>query len=183
MKTLDRHRIESHLLSIARRLHPSLPVWFGDPAISTNAALASAVQRDGHRLLRRVRAKDVLYKLYPALQQIPARPESLLPRSLHNLPLRSVSSASGELHAIGVTDPTEPTRATGPLPLILPSHVLSGNRPHSGDASVTSTATCSPNARRGSDTSLSRLGCHASLSTISPLTPNSCNGSETHHAR
>lgn len=183
MRTLDRHRIEPHLLSIARRLHPSLAVWFGDPAKSTNAALASAVQRDGHRLLRRIRAKDVLYKLYPALQKIPARPESPLPRSLHDLPLRPVSSASGALHAIGVTDPTGPTRSTGPALLIRPFQVLSDNRSHSGDAPDTSTTAYLPDARGGSDASLTRLGCPASLATFSLNTRNSCNGSETHHAR
>lgn len=182
MRTLDHHRIESHLLPLARRHHPSRPVRLGDQAGIPKPALASAAKRDEYPGCSHSESKDALHELYSAVHRIPARLESPVSRlSPDWLPV-PVSRASGAIHVIGVTDPTEPTRAAGPSPLMPPSHVLSGNRPHSGDASVTSTASYSPNARRGSDTSLSRLGCHASLATISPITRNSCNGSETHHA-
>lgn len=183
MRALDHHRIEPHLLSLARRLHPSLPVRLGDRAGFPKPALASAAKRDEYPGCSHYESNGVLHELYPAVHRIPARLELPVYWASPDWPPVPVSRASGAIHAIGVTDPTEPTRATGPLPLMLPSHVLSGNRPHSCDASVTSTATCSPDARRGSDTSLSRLGCHASLATISPITRNSCNGSETRHAR
>jgi hypothetical protein len=182
MRTLEHYRIEPHLLSLAPRLHSSLPVRSGDQAGFPNPALASAAKRDEYSGCSHSESNDALHELYSAVDQIPARLESPVSRSSPDWPPVPVSRASGARHVIGVTDPTEPTRATGPSPLMPPSHVLSGNRPHSGDASVTSTATYSPNARRGSDTSLSRLGCHASLATISPITRNSCNGSETHHA-
>lgn len=182
MRTLDHHRIEPLRLSLVRRLHASLPVRFGDRAGPFKLALASAAQRDCPGCSRN-ESNDALRKLCSAVHRIPVRLESPAYRSSPALPPVPVSRASGAIHAIGVSDPIEPTRATGPSPLMPPSHVLSGNRPHSGDASVTSTATYSPAARRGSDTSLSRLGFHASLATISPITRNSCNGSETHHAR
>ena len=183
MRTLDHHRIEPHLLSLARRLHPSLPVRLGDRAGIPKPALASAATSDENPGCTHNESNDALHELYSAVHRIPARLESPVYRSSPDWPPVPVSRASGAIHAIVVTDPTEPTRATGPSPLMLPSQGLSGNGPHSGDASVASTATYSPNARRGSDTSLSRLGCHASLATISLITRNSCNESETHHAR
>jgi hypothetical protein len=183
MRTLEHHRIEPHLLSLARRLHPSLPVRFGDRAGIPKPALASAAKRDEYPGCSHSESNGALHELYSAVHQLPARLEWPVSRSSPDWPPVPVPRASGAIHVIGVTDPTEPTRATGPSPLMLPSHVLSGNRPHSGDASGTSTASYSPNARRGSDTSLSRLGCHASLATISVMTRNSCNVSETHHAR
>lgn len=183
MRTLDHHRIEPHLLSLARRLHPSLPVRLVDRAGFPNPALVSAGKRDEYPGCSHSESNDALHELYSAVHRIPARLESPVCRSSPDWPPVPVSRASGAIHDIGVTDPTEPTRATGPLPLMVPSHVLSGNRPYAGDASVTSTATYSPGARGGWDTSLSRLGCHASLATVSRITRNSCNGSETHHAR
>jgi hypothetical protein len=183
MRTLDHHRIEPHLLSLARRLHPSLPVRLGDRAGIPKPALASAAKSDENPGCTHNESNDALHELYSAVHRIPARLESPVYRSSPDWPPVPVSRASGAIHAIVVTDPTEPTRATGPSPLMLPSQGSSGNGPHSGDASVASTATYSPNARRGSDTSLSRLGCHASLATISLITRNSCNESETHHAR
>ena len=183
MRTLDHHRIEPYLLSLARRLHPSLPVRLGDRAGIPKLTLASAAKRDEYPGCSHNESNDARHELYSAVHRIPVRLESPVYRSSPDWPPVPVSRASGAIHAIGVSDPTEPIRATGPSPLMLPSHVLSGNRPHSGDAAVTSTTTYSPNARPGSDASLSRLGCHASLATISLITRNSCNGSETHHGR